>query len=57
MKHWERKLDCITKMTTSINYIKPLGIFKNIFLWCSMQRNLFGKSSENEFEVSQEYVK
>lgn len=58
MKHWGRKLACITKMATSTNYIKSLGIFfLNIFLWWSMQRNLFGKSSENEFEVSWEYVK
>lgn len=31
MKLWERKLACITKMPTSTNYIKSLGIFKNIF--------------------------
>lgn len=41
MKHWETKLPCITKMTTSKNYIKTLGIFFLIYFCGETGRGIY----------------
>lgn len=41
MKHWGRKLACITKMATSTNYIKSLGIFLKIYFCGEACREIY----------------